>query len=220
MDRSEIFRRDVSAVYLQKCLMGLFECYLSAAEWCADRFEPSEGFNVLPFYRRGLIESMLRESAIGISGMKCAVEQDGFWNHTVIGTGDCIMTQATVKFPDELVRCSLARQAYCEPDNQKYLNASFQPITQSRKGFVYGLLLHGREPRERFFPAFARIVFPDRNLESYFARQIDLFKEFPETVRRCTSGIFEERNQTIKQQFEMIEMPEPELREDLGESAG
>ncbi|MCI0334190.1 MAG: hypothetical protein L0228_13310, partial [Planctomycetes bacterium] len=126
--------------------------------------------------------------------------------------------QATVKYPDDLVRPSLARQSYAEPDNQRYLDSSFQPITANRRGFVYGLLVHGREPRERFFPAFAQIVFPNRNLESYFSRRIDLFKEFPEVVRQCTTGIFKERNQNLKQQFEKIDMPEPELREDLGES--
>ncbi len=218
MDRHEIFRRDAPAEYLRKCLMGLFENYLSAAEWCGDRFEPSEAFNVLPFYRRGMIEGSLREAAYGVEGMKTSVERDGFWNHTVVSFGDCIMTQATAKCPDDLVRCSLARQAYSEPDNQKYLNASFQPATESRRGFVYGLLIHGRDPRERFFPAFAQIVFPNRNLESYFSRRIDLFKEFPEVVRQCTSGIFEERHESLKQQFELIEMPEPELRDDLGES--
>lgn len=220
MDRYEIFRRDMPAPYLQACLLGLFENYLSAAEFCGDRFEPSEAFNVLPFYRRGLIEGTLREATHGVQGMKTTVERDGFWNHTVVSAGDCIMTQATLKLPDDPVRSSLARRAYSEPDNQQYLNASFQPVTATRRGFVYGLLVHGREPQDRFFPAFAQIVFPNRNLESYFPRRIDLFKEFPEVVRQCTSGIFEERHESLKQQFATIDMPEPELRDDLGESFG
>ena len=83
---------------------------------------------------------------------------------------------------------------------------------------VYAFLIHGREPPERFFPAFAQIVFPNRNLTSYFSRKIDLFKEFPEVVRRCTSGIFEERHETLNEHFSTITMPEPELRDDIGES--
>lgn len=218
MDRYEIFRRDMPAEYLRNLLLGLFEDYLSAAEFCGDRFEPTEAFNVLPFFRRGMIEDRMRDVAFTIEGVQTAVQQDGFWNHTIVAAGDCIMTQATAKHPDDLVRCSLARQSYAEPDNQKYLNESFQPATPSRRGFVYGLLIHGREPLERFFPAFAHIVFPNRNLDSYFSRRVDLFKEFPEVVRQCTSGIFEERHQTLKQQFETIAMPEPELREDVGDS--
>ena len=81
MDRYEIFRRDAPAAYLQDCLRGLFESYLSAAEWCADRFEPSEAFNVLPFYRRGQIEGMLREATHGIQGMKFAIQRDLIATH-------------------------------------------------------------------------------------------------------------------------------------------
>jgi hypothetical protein len=218
MDRYDIFRRDVPPEYIHDCLLGLFENYLSAAELCGDRFEPSEAFNVLPFYRRGMIEATLRDVAAGYPGMQSTVERNGFWNHTVVAVGDCIITQATVQDPFEMVRHSLARQCYCEPDNQRYLDSSFAPATASRSGFVFGLLVHGREPRERFFPAFAHIVFPNRNLNGYFSRRIDLFREFPEVVRQCTSGIFEERHQSLEQQFGQIEMPEPELREDLGES--
>jgi hypothetical protein len=217
MNRYDIFRRDMPAAYLRDCLLGLFEDYLSAAEWCGDRFDPSEAFNVLPFYRRGMVEGRLREAALPYKEVKVTVERDGFWNHTIASAGDCIMTQATVRQPDDPVRSSLARQAYAEPSNQKYLDPSWVPATPSRQGFVYGILVHGREPADKFFPAFAQIVFPNRNLEGYFPRSIDLFREFPEVVRQCTSGIFEERHQNLKERME-IEMPEPELREDLGES--
>jgi hypothetical protein len=191
MNRYDIFRRDMPAAYLRDCLLGLFEDYLSAAEWCGDRFDPSEAFNVLPFYRRGMVEGRLREAALPYKEVKVTVERDGFWNHTIASAGDCIMTQATVRQPDDPVRSSLARQAYAEPSNQKYLDPSWVPATPSRQGFVYGILVHGREPADKFFPAFAQIVFPNRNLEGYFPRSIDLFREFPEVVRQCTSGIFE-----------------------------
>ena len=137
MDRYEIFRRDMPPAYLQDCLLGLFESYLSAAEWCWDRFDAPQAVNVLPFYRRGMIEEAIQSAAYGVDGMKFTVESGGFWNHTLVSVGDCIMTQATAKFPDEVVPCSMARLAYAEPDTQRYLNPSFQPATSSRKGCVY-----------------------------------------------------------------------------------
>lgn len=219
MDRYDIFRRDVPARYLGDCLLGLFEDYLSSAEFCSDRFEKTEAINILPFYRRGMIESRLRECITKHKGMKACVERDdsGFWNHTVITAGDCMITQSTVRNPSENVRSSYARLTYAEPDNQRYLDESFKPVTPSRQGFVYGILVHGREKSEKFFPAFAQIVFPRRNLDGYYSRRIDLFAEFPEIVRRCTSGIFEERRDTLERQYEEIDLPDPELRDDLGD---
>jgi hypothetical protein len=219
MDRFDIFRRDMPPMYLRDCVLGLFEDYLSSAEFCADRFELTEAVNVLPFWRRAMVESRLRENARQHKSMKVSCDKDasGFWNHTVVSFGDCIMTQSTARHPDELLRHSYAREAYAEPDNQKYLDASFQPVTPSRRGFVYAVLVHGRDPDEKFFPAFARIVFPNPNLTSNFRRSIDLFTEFPETVRQCTGGIFEERKQTLERQFETVELPEPQLRDDIGE---
>jgi hypothetical protein len=219
VDRYDIFRRDMPPAYLRDCLIGLFEDYLSSAEFCADRFELTEAVNVLPFWRRALIEGRLRENTRSHRKMKVSCDKDhsGFWNHTVVSIGDCIMTQSSARHPDDLLRHSYARVAYAEPDNQRYLHSSFQPITTSRRGFVYGVLVHGRDPDEKFFPAFARIVFPNRNLTSNYRRQFDLFKEFPEAVRRCTSGIFEERKHTLERQFETVELPDPELRDDIGE---
>lgn len=217
MDRHDTFRRDVPGEFFEACLRGLFEDYLASAEFCFDRFEVTEAVNVLPFYRRAMIEARLRENAAKHKTMKCSCDPDdsGFWNHTVITVGDCMLTQSTARNPGAPVRTSYARLAYAEPDNQKYLHDSFKPVTPSRKGFIYGILTHGREPKERFFPAFAQIVFPKPNLDGCFPRPLDLFAMFPETVRRCTSGIFEERHDTLERQFEHIELPEPELRDDL-----
>lgn len=219
MGRYDIFRRDMPSAYLRDCLTGLFEDYLSSAEFCSDRFERTEAVNVLPFFRRGMIEGRLRENAVRHASItsSCSSDESGFWYHTVITAGDCIMTQATARSPDELVRSSYARLAYAEPDNQQYLDPSFRPVTPARDGFVYGILIHGRERKEKFFPAFGQIVFPNRKLEGYSPRRIDLFAEFPEVVRRCTSGIFEERRNNLGRQFEEIDLPEPELREDFGE---
>jgi hypothetical protein len=220
MDRLKTFRRDFPTVYLRDCLTGLFEDYLAAAEYCSMHFDTSEAVNLLPFYRRSLVEMRLREIAKQFKQMKAVAEGDasGFWNHTVVTAGDCLMTQSTVRTPLDLVRSSFARRAYAEPDNQKYLFSSLQPATPSLPGFVYGILVHGRDPGERFFPAFAQIVFPRRNLTGYHPGAIDLFKEFPEVVRQCTTGIFEERHDTLERQYETISLPEPELRDDLGEA--
>ena len=217
MDRHATFLRDVPRVFLEDCLVGLFEDYLSSAEFCSDRFEVTEAVNVLPFFRRGMIEARLRENAAKHAAMKCVCEPDesGFWNHTVLTVGDCMITQSTARHAGAPIRSSQARLAYSEPDNQKYLHDSFKPVTPSRKGFVYGILAHGREPREKFFPAFAHFVFPRRNLDGFHPRPIDLFAMFPETVRRCTSGIFEERHDTLERHFEHIELPDPQLRDDI-----
>jgi hypothetical protein len=144
----------------------------------------------------------------------------GFWNHTVVSVGDCMLTQLTARAPDEVVRSSYARLAYAEPDNQRYFDDSFKPETPSVKGFAYGILVHGREPAEKFFPAFAQIVFPRPNLTGYYPRVINLFSEFPEVVRRCTGGIFEERHDSLERQFENIDLPEPVLRDDVGDFIG
>lgn len=218
MNRCETFRRDLPPGYLRDLLLGLHEDYLSSAEHCFDTYQPPEAINALPFWRRAAVETRLKDTARAYPALKVVTEKDdsGFWNHAVVTAGDSMMTQTTVQYPGQLVRTSFARLAYAEPDNRRYLSVDFEPATEALKGFVYGILIHGREPREKFFPAFASIVFPKRNLDGYYPQCIDLFREFPETVRQCTTGIFEERHCDLERICESIEIPEPELRDDIG----
>jgi hypothetical protein len=117
------------------------------------------------------------------------------------------LTQNAVGGPEEIVRPSLFRKMYAGRDNQRFLFPELEPEKAPPDSLLYGILIHGQPEGSAVFPAFAKIVFPKEDLESYWPGQIDLFQAFPDVVRAKT-----ERPFGTATNVEQIAEPQPELR--------
>ena len=178
---------------MEQVLRSLFDDYLLADQKCSD-FEKGEKSNLLPFYRRALVEGSLRAIAKRypeqIAARAVQHEDKGFWYHTrIIFDNDVALTQNTVPHPNALVRNSSFRNCYAGKDNQLWLipdAAPHEPLTDS---LLYGILLHGRSAESPLFPGFAQVRFPTPKLDGYFESRIDLFDEFREVVEEKTTGL-------------------------------
>lgn len=194
--------------FLEDVLRTIFNCYETSHEHCQNFFEISESTNLRPFYRRALVEGQLRDAAAGYKEVTAAARRSpaSGWNHTVVIAGNVAFTQNSASDPENVVRPSLFRQLYACRDNQKYLFAELEPPAPPPKTLLYGILIHGQSEDSPIFPAFVRIVFPKEDLLSNWSDQIDLFAEFPDVVRSCTEGKFEDPI------AEQVAEPAPELK--------
>mgnify|MGYP001492496030 CR=1 FL=1 len=194
--------------YLEDVVRMIFNCYATSHEHCQNFFEISESTNIRPFYRRALIEGQLRDAATGYKEVVASARRSpsSGWNHTVVIAGNVAFTQNSASDPENVVRPSLFRQLYAGRDNQKYLFAELEPPAPPRKASHYSILINGQSEDGPMFTALARIVFTKEDLLSNWADQIDLFAEFPEVVRSCTEGKFEDPT------AEVVAEPTPKLK--------
>lgn len=212
-DRPEhltIFLENMPRDYLAGALRTLFDCYEASEDQCDATFQRSEAVNLIPFYRRAMIEQQLREVAGSFPGIRAEARRSpsSGWNHTLVLSGRAALTENAVGHPDGLVRPSLFRMMYAGKDNQQYLFPEMQPLPSPPDSIVYGILIHGHS-ESCVLPCFAKIVFPREDLQSNLPGEIDLFREFPEIVRARTVGAFEDQDG-----IEQVAEPKPQLRTD------
>jgi hypothetical protein len=207
-DRVQAFRTAFPRKFLEDVLRAIFNCYELSHEHCQNFFEVTESANLRPFYRRALIEGQLRDAATAHGEVSAVARRSpaSGWNHTVVLAGNVAFTQNSAADPDQVVRPSLFRQLYACRDNQQYLFAELEPEELPANPILYGILIHGQSEESPIFPGFARLVFPKEDLLSNWPGHIDLFLEFPEVVRHCTKGKFEEPT------AEEVAEPMPELK--------
>jgi hypothetical protein len=191
--RVQRFWTSVPRPLMEQVLRSLCDNYLLADQKCGD-FEKAEKSNLLPFYRRALIERSLRAIAKRYPGQVTAEavqhEEKGFWYHTrIIFGGDVALTQNTVPHSNALVRNSSFRNCYAGERNQLWLIPEVAPPEAPAGSLLYGILLHGRSPESHLFPGFAQVRLPKPELNGYFSAKIDLFDEFPEVVEEKTTGL-------------------------------
>ena len=208
-DLVSLFWEHMPRQYLERVLRAIFDCYEAADEKCDAEFAKTEAVNVRPFYRRGLIEGALREAAESFPQITASARRSvaSGWNHTLIICGGVALTENAVGGPEEIVRASLFRKTYAGKDNQRYLFPELKPEEAPLDSLLYGILIHGQPEGSAKFPAFAKIVFPKEDLESYWPGHIDLFQVFPNVVRAKT-----ERPFGTAASVEQIAEPHPELR--------
>ena len=208
LDRVQAFKAAFPRKYLEDILRAIFNCYETSHEHCQNFFETTESTNLRPFYRRAMIEGQLRDAAAAHKTVTAVARRSpaSGWNHTLVLADNVAFTQNSAGDPDQVVRPSLFRQLYACRDNQKYLFAELEPEDAPPNPVLYAILIHGQSEESSIFPGFARIVFPKEDLLSNWSGHIDLFAEFPEIVRLCSTGKFEDPK------AEEVAEPKPELK--------
>lgn len=188
--RVERFWTSVPRPFMERILRSLFDNYILADKKCRD-FEKEEKANVLPFYRRGLIEQSIRAVAVQFPKQVVAkaVKYEGYWYHSlVICNDDVALTENALPNPDAVVRNSCFRYDYAKRDNQLYLFSDMAPEQPPSDSLLYGIIVHGRSRENPLLPGFAQVRFPKPKLDGYYRERVDLFAEFPEVVKEMTKA--------------------------------
>jgi len=177
--------RHLPDTFLQAALQSVFAARRMAWDDCRSEFASEEAQNVRPFYARGKLEGLLRDSAERVSGARVrVVSSEGFWNHTEISAGPVVLTAASVQTPCGLVDKSEYRMTLANSGQQELFPSGAPEATQ-----LYCLLLHSSsrwltsQETARFghLPGSAFIAFPASDCDRY-VHQINLFERFPKVV--------------------------------------
>jgi len=202
----ELFWQDVPRAFAEDVLRAVLAAYKQSANQCFAEFARPEASNLIPFYRRALLEQDLRNAADRHEGVTAeAVKgESNAWFHTRLVSGQVVLTESAVSDPNEVVRPSQFREMYAAPDNRRYLFPEMEPEESSEGSLLYGILIHGRFGQDFTLPAFADIVFPLPDLTGYHPGRIQLFSEFP--------GIIAKQNGFP--QSRPVDEPKPKLRND------
>lgn len=160
---------------LEAMIKCLFSSYKIAFDNCMKNFPEEEGHDLLPFYRWVQLRTELRGLGGRFRAITTKAEPNGSSYHIVIDSDRLMLTVSSVDHPTALPRPASYRTAYA---NQFQLDI-FNPLPNDSK--VYAVLTHGLKRDDKQKPAFARVVFPSENFESYM-HHIDLFEKFESIV--------------------------------------
>lgn len=207
-----MFWEHVPRQYMENLLQMLADAYATSHANVFNAFErETEAVNVLPVYRRGVIEEGLVACAKPFGEDVSIVTVDGagtsFWNHNRVECGRVSFTQGAAPHPDHVLRPSISRTQYAANNGQLSL---FDDMHFDRPppadSVLYGILVHGREPGHREQLGFAVVRFPLVDLSGYYTSRIDLFAEFPEIASAIGP------KSEVPAEESVGELPELELR--------
>jgi hypothetical protein len=173
--------------FLRRALQAVFLAHRLAWEECAAQFPTTEATNVRGFYRRGKLESLLRDAAAafpGVSSRTCKADHSN-WNHVEVLGGPVLLTEHAVQFPGELVTHADWRDTLAE-SNQQYL---WKKTTPREDAPLYVLLLHSASHwlvpatavQYGHLPQSCHLAFPSPDLDGY-QHVVNLFMLFPKLV--------------------------------------
>ncbi len=193
---SRLFLSHVPAGFLRGSLRLLFNVYRTACAECSERHPPPECHDLLPHFRRALLEAAWRELAGRTEGVDAYTAGNAGRRsfHTVIRSGSVLLTASAVDAPKRLVRPAEFRQTYAR-SNQLYLFD--HPLPPSPDADLYAILIHGPSD-DMFRLGFAHVVFPAPECDRYLGR-IDLFRCLGDVV----DGYGELREEVIPDALEL-----------------
>lgn len=181
------FFEQVPQTFAGSLLRVVFIARQLAWDHCQAEFPKEEADNVRPWYVRGKIESLMRETAELVPGMSSRVVKapKSGWNHTEITSGSVLLTAAGVQTPCGPVNKAEFRLGLAQ-SNQYLL---FEDEDKEGDGRLYALLLHSPyhptspDDKQKFgyLPGSAYLAFPAADLDGY-AHTINLFDRHPEIV--------------------------------------
>lgn len=178
------FSRQVQEAFV-KCVIN---SYAVAWELCK-KYLKEEAHDLLGFQRWIELRSQLR----GLGGRFNEIETYTHPNgpapsyHVVIDSEKFILTVSSVPSPWIMPRPAIYRKEYAV---QNQLELFQQQLPNSK---IFGLLIHGANPKDRSKPAFLQVRFPDKNYESYIQHNVDLFSRFDTLVKNLL-GISEKKD--------------------------
>jgi hypothetical protein len=173
--------------FLRRVVQAVFLAHRVAKDEVASQFPPTEGANVLGFYRRGKLEANLRDAALAFPGVGSRTQKADHsnWNHIEVVGGPVVLTEHAVQVPGELVSHAEWRAALAASNQQRLWSKN--PIPDDAP--LYVLLLHSAShwltPAEAtkygHLPQSCHLAYPSPDLESY-QHTINLFMLFPKVV--------------------------------------
>jgi hypothetical protein len=171
----EVFSTSFQDYVLESMIKSLFSSYQISYDYCTKNFSEEEGHDLLPFYRWVQLRSELRGLGGRFKEITTKAEPNGSSYHIIIDSDRLMLTVSTVDNPKALPRPALYRADYAN-DHQLDI---FRPLPDDSK--IYAVLTHGFNRKERYKPAFARIIFPAKGFE-YYIHHIDLFAKFKSLI--------------------------------------
>lgn len=178
-------------------LKCLFDAYAIASDECS-KFPKEEGHDLFPFLRWIQLRTLLRGLADRFESVEAQVEPNGTASsyHVCINAGQVKLTASTVDDPSALPPFANYRAEYAAQSQLDLFedNDPFPP-----DGKIYVILTHGKDQLNHRQPAFARIIFPEKNCQS-IVHSIDLFERHKELVDSLIAPQIEEPQAKLQQQ--------------------
>jgi len=165
---------------------GIVREYRLAKMSCETEHQPPECDDLLPFFRRACIESMLCEIARVHPEVRIVTRSNKSKNcsHRVLACGRVLLTQSLVEREGMLPREAEYRKGYAR-DPQYLLFEREDPPAQDAS--LYGIVTHmPLSQRDSGIPAFVDILFPDPNYQ--VVGRISLLTRFPDVLGLAASS--------------------------------
>ena len=172
--------------FLRRVVGSVHRAHQVARDDCRMKFAETEVQNVVPWYRRALLEGFLRDAADLTPQLSSRVVMtEGGWNHTEIQGGHIVLTASSVPYA-----CGPAQVA----DYRLHLAQTNQPsLFDEPQNFkeipLYAMLLHSRSSWDTVeewikwghLPGSAYLVIPSLSVDRYIIK-VDLFRKYPDIV--------------------------------------
>jgi hypothetical protein len=181
IDPDRLLRASFPDEFLQDTLRCVFNAYVMARAHCHSQYAYPEAHDLYPHERRAIFERTWRKISGGYPSVTAEPKDNKSKSafHTEIRSNEIVLTANVVDKPSQIVRYANFRETLAE-NGQLTLDLDVFKDDDADRSKVYAILIHG--PSQAISPAFANIVFPDRNCKSYLEPKIDLFKEYPDIL--------------------------------------
>jgi hypothetical protein len=185
--------------FLSSAVRSVFLARKDTHRHCVAEFAPSEQKNVMPYYWRGKVQGLLRDSAARVQGVTADVVNASGWNHIEITCGPFTITSHYVETPCALV---------CDADYKKSLAESqpsfFDPEDMIKGAKLYALILYspyrGKDDydtrQHAYLPGSVYLAFPEAALRRY-AHKINLYDRFPALLETLLPKEWDEQARLI-----------------------
>ena len=168
-----LFKKQVPKNLLQAITFGICDGWKNASKHVSSHFPKPQGKDLLPHYRRSLIETSLTDIGKWQKKIDALSQQNTAKNcsHVEIMIGNILMTVSYVDGPREMVRTALFRETLSE-SNQLGL---FLESEELKGESYYGIIIHGPHHKYSDRPGFVKLVFPDPSY-NWYLESICLFE--------------------------------------------
>jgi hypothetical protein len=170
----KIFDSSFSRPAQEGLIRILFGSYRTAFEGSL-QFQKEEARDFIGYYRWIQIRSDLRGFADRFPRIQSIPKRF----HTLIKSGQILLTASSIQDPEEILRHANYREAY-SVSSQLDLFEQERPIPED--ALFYCILLHGHNSIDTRQPSFAKIVFPDKECQTY-VHEINLFTRYESLVK-------------------------------------
>ena len=177
MSPSDKYRAELRGAFPASFLREVAAClnmsYRVARERTAE-FPDGILHDLLPQYRHAVVQSALLILARKYSGRgviassELNVAENSY--HTLIRSGDVVLTESPVPTPNAVVRRAIFRESYAVSNQLDLYRKDKRPAADAP---LYALIVHGPGALAKA-PSFAKIVFPLPDLTGYVDDGIDL----------------------------------------------